>query len=198
MPECVCICEVVRFRIWPIYAGAFGVAIDAADHASDEDSGRIMTRKAPEVIDVTEQRFEELLQRAAAPAPDDDKLHGWKARSCQATVKDGILRVTNLSDASFLGFAAGKHSGPSTVTLRIKASAGTSHVDWLPGGAQSLPQTIPFTLRGGDWQEITIEIPATGLLGIVRVYLPKQDQPIEIDWIELHSRAGEKSTRTDF
>ena len=135
---------------------------------------------------------------AAAPTPVDDKLHGWKARNCQATVKDDILRVTNLSDASFLGFAAGKHSGPSTVKLRIKASAGTSHVDWLPGGAQSQPQTIPFTLRGGDWQEITVEMPATGSLGIVRVYLPKQDQPVEIDWIELHSKTGDKSTRTDF
>jgi len=37
-------------------------------------AGRIMTRKAPEVIDVTEQRFEELLQRAESNSLRDDDM----------------------------------------------------------------------------------------------------------------------------
>lgn len=37
-------------------------------------AGRIMTRKAPEIIDVTEQRFEELLQRAESNTLRDDDM----------------------------------------------------------------------------------------------------------------------------
>jgi len=137
---------------------------------------------------------------AARPAATDDgeaALQGWKARNCSAAVKDGVLSVGNLTDASFLGFAAGKHSGASVVRLRIKAGGGVSHCDWLPGGAQAQAQSVPYTLDGGDWQEIMIEVPATGPLGIVRVYVPKQDRPVLIDWIEITSKAG-KPTRTEF
>lgn len=136
----------------------------------------------------------------AQPRAKDDgdpALQGWKARSCTAAVKSGIVSVSNLTNASFLGFAAGKHSGPSTVKLRIKAGGGASHLDWLPGGVQDQASSVPFTLPSGDWQELTIEVPATGPLGIVRIYLPKHDQPIEIDWIEITSKAG-KPTRTEF
>ncbi|WP_397380327.1 sulfatase [Prosthecobacter sp.] len=136
--------------------------------------------------------------KAKAPAKDDSDpaLQGWKARDCKATVKDSILRVTNIGFECFLGFGAGKHSGPSTATFRIKAKPGVSHFDWVPGGGKA--QRVPFTLKGGDWQEITVQIPAMGPLGIVRLYLPMQEQPVEIDWIELRSENDSKATRTDF
>jgi hypothetical protein len=59
------------------------------------------------------------------------------------------------------------------------------------------PTTRTFTLKGGDWEEISVELPAEGPLGIVRLYLPMQEQPVEIDWIELKS-SGDKVTRTTF
>jgi arylsulfatase A-like enzyme len=136
--------------------------------------------------------------KATAKEDGDPALQGWKARACTATVKDGVVRITKLTDASFLGFAAGKHSGPTTVKLRIKAGAGGSHVDWLPGGTQGKAQSVPYTLKGGDWQEVTIPLPAPGPLGIVRLYLPKQDQPLELDWIELTSSGDGHVTRTEF
>jgi len=128
----------------------------------------------------------------------DPTLQGWKARDCKATVKGGILRITSIGDACFLGFAASKHSGPTTVKFRIKARAGTSHFDWLPGGTGDKAQRTEFTLKGGDWEEVTVELPAEGPLGIARLYLPMQDQPVEIDHIELISKNGSKPTRTDF
>ena len=144
--------------------------------------------------------------KAAAKAPakgkakddGDPALQGWKARGCKATVKDGIVHITNIGDSCFLGFAAGKHSGASTVTFRIKAKADTSHFDWLPPGAENKTQRARFTMMGGDWEEVTVQIPATGPLGIVRLYLPMQLQPVEIDWIELKSTGSGKTTRTKF
>ncbi len=127
----------------------------------------------------------------------DPALQGWKARVCTATVKAGIVTIRNLTGSSFLGFAAGRHSGPSTVKVRIRAGGGVSHLDWLPGGVQDRAHSVSFTLPGGDWQELTIAVPASGPLGIVRIYLPKQAQPVEIDWIEITSQTG-KTTRTEF
>jgi len=126
----------------------------------------------------------------------DPALQGWKARDCKAAVKDGILRITNIGDACFLGFSAGRFSGPSTVKFRLKAKTDASHFDWLPGSKEANARRVPFTFKGGDWEEITVELPAEGPLGIVRLYLPMQEPPVEIDWIELQS--GSLKHRTDF
>lgn len=138
--------------------------------------------------------------KAAARAADagDPALQGWKARDCEAEVREGILRLTRLGDACFLGFAAGKLGGPVTARFRIKAAVGTSHFDWLPGGPKDRARSAGFKLAGGDWEVVTVELPATGPLGIVRLYLPKQDAPVEIDWIELIPKDGGKPTRTGF
>jgi arylsulfatase A-like enzyme len=140
--------------------------------------------------------------KAKAPAKGKDDaipaLQGWKARDCQAAVKDGILRLTSIGSECFLGFSASKHSGPTTAKFRIKAQAGHSHFDWLPGGVGGKLQRVDFTLKGGDWEEISVELPAEGPLGIVRLYLPMQEQAVEIDWIELSSKNGSKPTRTAF
>ena len=138
--------------------------------------------------------------KAAAKGKDDGDpaLQGWKARDCQAAVKDGILRLTNIGSACFLGFSAAKHSGPTIAKFRIQAKAGSSHFDWLPGGVGSKEQRVDFTLKGGDWEEISVELPAEGPLGIVRLYVPMQDTPVEIDWIELTSKSSSKPTRTAF
>lgn len=138
--------------------------------------------------------------KTKAPAKDiaDPALQGWKARDCTAKVQNGILKLTKLGDAAFLGFAAGKHNGPTTLKARIKAQAGVSHVDWLPQGVEGQAKRSDFTLQGGDWEEITVELPAESPLGIVRLYLPMQETPVEIDWIELSSKNGSKPTRTAF
>ena len=138
--------------------------------------------------------------KSAAKGKDDGDpaLQGWKARDCQAAVKDGIVRLTNIGSECFLGFAAAKHSGPTTAKFRIKAKAGSSHFDWLPGGPGTQQQRVDFTLHGGDWEEITVELPAKGPVGIVRLYLPMQAPAVEIDWIELTSKNHSKPTRTAF
>ncbi len=128
----------------------------------------------------------------------DPALQGWKARDCKAVVKNGIVTISNIGSECFLGFSAGKHNGPATVKFRIKAKAGASHFDWLANSTEAQTRRVPFTFKGGDWEEITLELPAEGPLGIVRLYLPMQEQPVEIDWIELASKNGGKPTRTGF
>lgn len=136
--------------------------------------------------------------KTKTPDKSDPTLRGWKARDCAARVKDGVLRISNIGDACFLGFAAGNHSGPTSVAFRIKARTGASHVDWLSEGVEGKARRADFTFRGGDWEQVAVHLPAEGPLGIVRLYLPMQEEPVEIDWIELSSRNGSKTTRTNF
>ena len=134
-----------------------------------------------------------------APAPAKDPLLGWKARACTAAVKDGIVTVTGKGDAPFLGFSAGKTSGPTVVKFRVRtASGGVGKVEWLPTpAAADQAKSVAFQIPAGDWQELTVQLPAEGPLGIVRLYLPAQKESVQLDWIELKS-AGEKSQRSDF
>jgi arylsulfatase A-like enzyme len=131
---------------------------------------------------------------AAGPA---DLLQGWKARNCEAAVKDGIVTMKGRGDSPFLGVGAGVN-GPAVVRLRARcANGGDGKIEWItPGANAAAAKSAPFTLPGGDWQVVTVNVPATGPLGILRVYLPAQKQPVEIDWIEL--KAADKLRRWNF
>jgi arylsulfatase A-like enzyme len=123
----------------------------------------------------------------AAAAPDP--LEGWKARRCEAIVKGGILTVTGTGPAPFLGFGVGRVPGPAVLRLRVRAAAGgDGQIEWLPSGVATQTnemKSVPFDIKPGGWQEVSVDIPARGSLGIVRVYLPAQKQPVQIDWLEL-------------
>ena len=124
------------------------------------------------------------------PQKKDDEfpgLQGWKPRGCTATAKDGIITVTGNNATPFLGIGAGTN-GPAKVKFRARcAKGGGAKVEWLSPADKKdeNAHSTPCTITGDDWQEITASIPATGPLGILRVYLPAQKQTVEIDWIEL-------------
>ena len=128
-----------------------------------------------------------------------DPLLGWKARACATVLKDGILTVTGKGAAPFLGFSAGKIGGPAVVSFRVRTTTGgAGKVEWLPTPqAADKAKSVEFQIPGGGWQDVSVALPAEGRLGIVRLYLPAQKEPVELDWIELKP-AGDKSQRADF
>jgi hypothetical protein len=134
--------------------------------------------------------------KAASPA---GPLQGWVARGCDATVKDGIVTMTGKGPAPFFGIGAGAN-GPAVVRLRARcANGGAGKIEWLPTGKADEPdgmKSVLFNLAGGEWQEVAVDVPAKGPLGILRVYLPAQKQSVEIDWIEL--KASGKPRRWNF
>ena len=172
-------------------------AFDPSQYDPEQEGRQKQETKGGRGKGKSQARMPENSKEAAANADNDPALLGWKLRGCRATVSDGILSVTQRSGNSFLGFAAGKHRGPATVSFRIRSQPGASHVDWLPGGPQSKATPVKYVLQGTDWQDISVELPATGPIGIVRLYLPPGAKPVEIDWIELKSAAPLKS-RSDF
>jgi arylsulfatase A-like enzyme len=132
---------------------------------------------------------------AAGPA-SDDPLAGWKERGCKAVPADGILTMTGTgkSSAAFLGRGMGRLSGPAVVKLKVRSSVGgAGKIECYPkGAADSTGMTSSsFEVKPGDWQEVTIDLTAEGVLGTLRLYLPAtSDRPMEIDSIELKPVKG--------
>jgi hypothetical protein len=129
---------------------------------------------------------------------NDPKLRGWKPRGCAAEMRGGSLVVTAHGDAPFLGFAAGRLSGPAVVRFRVRSAAGgAGKVEWLPTPqAADQAKSVPWRIEAGDWREVRTEVPATGPLGVLRLYLPAA-KPVEVDWIEIIPDKG-KLERYDF
>lgn len=133
-------------------------------------------------------------------ANDDPALLGWKPRASTAKVVDGTLVVQPAGKEPFLGFAPGKLASDATMKFRLRSSGGSGKVVWLatPNSPPSeSPKPIPYAMKAGDWVEIGSKIPVReGEAGIVRIYLPAGDEPIEIDWIEI-TNSG-RTRRWDF
>lgn len=125
-------------------------------------------------------------------------LKNWKPRMVEATVADGRLTATGLASNSFLGFAAGRHSGPTKVRIKIMAGVSAAHIDWLPDGPTGQANSSPYEIPKAGWNEIIVDIPAKERIGVLRIYLPQPNRKIEIDWIEISSDNGKIITRTDF
>jgi hypothetical protein len=114
-------------------------------------------------------------------------------------VKAGVLTMTGQGATPFLGFAAGKLAGPTEVRFRARSTAGgNGKVEWRPTPqADAQARAVAFHLASGGWQEVSVRLPAESALGIVRLYLPAQQEPVQLDWIELKPADGE-ARRSDF
>ena len=167
-------------------AGSHPAFDPAQYHPEDEGKQKPKAKAQPKAV-----------TPASAKDESDPKLQGWKARVCEAVVKEGILTVTGTGPAPFLGVGGNVH-GPATVSLRARcADGGAGKVEWLQPGTTAAPaHSMPLTLAGGDWQTAAVQLPADANVGILRVYLPAQAQPVEVDWIEL--KAGATQRRWNF
>ncbi len=140
---------------------------------------------------------------AASKPAAADPLLGWKNRNCEATVKDGILRVSGKGPAPFLGVGS-QLKGPAKLAFRMRFSEAKGpsegHVDLLPqqaAGAAGEMKTFPYKLGSGEWQEVTVDLPEKAPTSILRLYLPAEKQEVEIDWVELRPQGG-KPQRWDY
>lgn len=131
---------------------------------------------------------------------NDPALLGWKPRGCQARILGENLELSGVGASSFLGFAVGaRHNGPIQVQMKIQSAMGPSHVDWLPKGIGDKPLTQNYEITtDGELTTVKIDLPSTGSIGILRIYLPMQNNAAKIDKIEIISQGGSKRNSYDF
>lgn len=141
----------------------------------------------PELVGIGKDR-----SNKKKPAKDDPfrkELQGWKARNCQAAVKDGIITLKGTAPDPFLGTGAGQFSGPTKITFRVLSpKGGKGKVSWANN--TPTPQSVPFTLKTGKWTELTLDLPAKDNLGILRLHLPAGNQTIKVDSLKLQSQSS--------
>jgi len=131
----------------------------------------------------------------AATKPAADPFAGLVPKFCKLSIASGAVRVEADGRTPFLGTAQVKAAGPLTLKLRARSTTGgPGKVQWNTKEQTEFPptgQTVEFTLSAGaDWQDVTVEIPVTGELRIIRLYLPADKSPVEIASIQYADKTG--------
>jgi len=138
--------------------------------------------------------------RPGAPATGDPTT-GLVPKNCKISLVDGAMRMEATGNAPFLGTAQlGKYTGPLTLKLRARSAAGgTGKVQWKLTTQNEFPktgQTVEFNLpAGADWQDLTVALPIQGSPSPLRLYLPADKSPVEIQSIQYFAADGTKPVR---
>lgn len=144
-------------------------------------------------------------EEPATPTPvAADSADGLVARQCRVSIDGGVLRVTASGRNPFLGTAQVRAEGPLTLKLRIRSQqAGTGSVQWKTAGQKDFPaegQRVTFDVAAvADWQDVQVELPIAGRAAILRLYLPAEAGPVDVQRIEyIEARSGKNVKTWDF
>jgi len=163
--------------------------------------------RMPEKVKELDALIDGFLERTDAlvpvPNPDFDPqvaaLAGWVNRACDASVRDGVLRVQCKGPRSFLGVAGFKHPGPLVLQFRARTTvAGRGQVHWRTAGQKKFPegQRVSFDPKpDGRWHDAEVKLPVQGTLIHLRFFPAGGAGTVEIDRIRLSGADG-TSVRT--
>ena len=148
--------------------------LNARIDAFIEDTGALVPKPNP------------AYQPGAAASSPAGPTAGLVPKMCTISLVDGALRVEADGRTPFLGTAQVRHTGPMTLELRARCAAGgPGRVQWKTSAQDEFPregQVVAFELAAGnDWQDLRIDLPVNGRTAIVRLYLPADRGPVEIE-----------------
>lgn len=150
----------------------------------------------PTKYDTTKEGIGKMRQKKSAAKPTksqpslkadiaDPTLEGWRARQCDAVVKNGIVHLSNMKQA-FLGVG---YQNPEAyqITFRIKCdTAGSAAIEYLNNKVKpAISKRFAYELTSAEWQNITVKIPAATAGQILRIHMPEQAKSAQIDLIEI-------------
>lgn len=179
-----------------------------------EDIGETnnLAAKMPEKVKELDALIEEFTKRTNAlePKPNPDYQSrpqtpkrgpdfGLVPKMCKLSLVKGAAKIEADGRTPFLGTAQVRLVGPLTLKLRLRSkTGGTGKVQWKGADQEKFPrtgQTIEYSLKGGDeWRDVELKLPVEGKTGIVRIYLPVEDSPVEVQSIQFTGKgAGEKN-----
>jgi len=130
-------------------------------------------------------------------------LGRWVVKNAEFAVRDGVLRVEPTNASAFVATASVKIPGPVVVAFRMKtASGGTGKIQWRAAGQEKFPpegQIVEFEVPGGgQWQDLSVELPVRGALVHLRLYPGSGTEKVEIDSIQLSGAGGTVVKKWDF
>lgn len=138
-------------------------------------------------------------EQPAAPSQTIKDATGLVPKFCEIRLEEGVLHVTGTGPRPFLGTAQAKIAGPLRVTLEVKAaSPGKGGVQWKEEDQEEFPkegQVVDYTLSGGEWETVSVDLPVKGRAGIVRFYLPAAGgSTVGVRSIQVEGKDGKAKT----
>ena len=139
-----------------------------------------------------------------APGKAPQTFRGWSGRSAVGSINHDIFSVTPTGKQPFITNAKVSVQGPANFRVRIRTKAdGTIRLQWRTDQQATFPkdgQTASVEIEGGDWRVLSMPLATEDQLVHLRLFLPAQKQPIEIDWLEVVSSAADTKAgqRWDF
>ncbi len=175
-----------------------------------EDLGETnnLASKMPEKVAELDALIDGFIKKTGAvvPIPNPDYLEpvaaikkspttGLVPKQCEVAVIDGVMRVTATGKRPFLGTAQAKFAGPLTVKMRVRSPhGGKGSLVWKTEAQETFPeegQVIDYTLSAAeDWQDLALELPVDGTLGTLRIFLPAEKGPVDVEMIEISAGKG--------
>jgi len=130
-----------------------------------------------------------------------DPMRGLVPKGCKASLTKGMLKIEGEGRRPFLGNASVKVKGPATIKLRVRcAPGGEGYVHWRTGDQEAYTEEGQITAfvipAGSDWVDVTLELPIQGSLAGLRLYLPADKAPVEIESITVFAQAQDRPVQS--
>jgi len=121
-----------------------------------------------------------------------DATFGLVPKFCNLTLMDDALRIEADGRTPFLGTVQVKANGPLTMSLRARSNkGGKGKIQWKLADQSEFPtegQTVDFEIEANaNWQDVTVAIPLKGQASTIRIYLPANAAPVDVQSIKFES-----------
>ena len=133
-----------------------------------------------------------------------ESMLGWIGKGMDVSTDSRSMKISNSHHQPFMANANLKVEGPIFVRARLRfGKPGKATLQWRTADQKDFSakgQSKKFSIRGGDWHDIEINLPVKGTLQHLRMFTPAGKEPLEIDWIEIAPAGGKskQSKRWDF
>ncbi len=123
-----------------------------------------------------------------------DLTAGLVPRNSVLVKRDGAIRVIGKGRQPFLGTAQVKFSGPLTLKLRVRSTAGgEGRIQWRIGSKNTFlsEHVVTFQVPAGTtWQDVSIPLPIQGKVSVIRLYLPAEKTAVDVQVIRFMDKRG--------
>ncbi len=189
-----------RWESHPSYPELYELYNLKDDIGETENLAAVMPEKVQE-LNVLIEKF---IKDTGALAPKPNPAYkgpvldaGLVPKSCAAEVVPGAYRVkADGQGEPFIGNAQVRFSGAIKFNLRARSERGGEIVlRWVNmKGTAGFTDNPSVTLQlppGNQWHDLEAEIPVDGVSRIIRLYLPADKSPVEIESLRFTSESGE-------
>ena len=121
---------------------------------------------------------------------------GLVPKFCKGSVVPGAYRVESIGKGTpFIGNAQVKFTGPIKFNLRARSAEGGKFIlRWITEDEASdfmkNPEVVLDLPAGNEWHDLKTELPVKGKSRIIRLYLPADKSPVDIESIKFTSLSG--------